>query len=296
MSEPLRISAADGYALGAAVLGAPVRSGPVVVISGATGVRQRYYARFAGWLAERGATVVTFDYRGIGESRPHRLRGFRARMRDWGELDLEGVLAFARREWPHRPLVSIGHSVGGQLLGLPPSNVALTRAVTVSSQSGYWRHWPGASKVAMAGLWFGLMPLAASAVGYFPGRLGIGEDLPAGVAQEWARWGRQPGFFTDDGVSSEGFARLAIPMQAWSFSDDTYAPRRAVDWLHGLYASAQLERLHLAPRDAGVKRIGHFGFFRETFRDSLWPRAASFVLGPGVSPRTDASQLLAAEC
>ena len=44
-------------------------SGPIVVIHSATGVQACYYARFARWLAGLGATVVTFDYRGIGKSR-----------------------------------------------------------------------------------------------------------------------------------------------------------------------------------------------------------------------------------
>jgi len=32
----------------------------------------------------------------------------------------------------------------------------------------------------------------------------------------------------------------------------------------------------------GLHRIGHFGFFREQFRQSLWPRAAAQLLGLGV--------------
>ena len=40
-----------------------------------------------------------------------------------------------------------------------------------------------------------------------------------------------------------------------------------------------------APADVQVRRIGHFGFFRDQFRQSLWPRAAAALaaLGGGVS-------------
>jgi len=31
------------------------------------------------------------------------------------------------------------------------------------------------------------------------------------------------------------------------------------------------------PRELGVKSIGHFGFFRERFRDSLWREAADWL-------------------
>ena len=39
-----------------------------VVIGGAMGVRQDYYAPFAQWLAGQGWRVTTFDYRGSGDS------------------------------------------------------------------------------------------------------------------------------------------------------------------------------------------------------------------------------------
>ena len=41
-----------------------------MLIVPAMGVDQRYYAAFASWLADQGYFVVTFDYRGMGRSRP----------------------------------------------------------------------------------------------------------------------------------------------------------------------------------------------------------------------------------
>lgn len=276
--DAVRLTATDGYCLAGHVSGGGNR-GPVLVINGATGVRQQYYARFAAWAAGQGATVLTWDYRGIGESRPHRLRGFPGSMRDWGHADLEGVLRFASQEWAGRPLVAVGHSVGGQLLGMAASNTLLSRVVTVGSQFGSWQLWPAPRKWAMAGLWYGLMPGVTHALGYFPGKLGIGADLPAGVALEWARWCRSRDFFLAHGVAREGYGRLAVPMLSFSFTDDTYAPKLAVDALHSLYVNAQLERVHLAPKDVGAKAIGHFGFFRDAFRDTLWERLGAFVFG-----------------
>ena len=276
MKNALRITAADGYALVGHVAGASQR-GPVLVINSATGVRQHYYARFASWAAGQGATVLTWDYRGIGESRPHRLRGFPGTMRDWGHHDLEGVLRFAQNEWSGRPLVAIGHSVGGQILGQAASNTCLTRAVTVGSQFGSWQLWPAPRKWAMAALWHGVMPGLTHTLGYFPGSLGIGADLPKEVALEWARWCRSRDFFLEHGVAREGYARLHIPMLSFSFTDDTYAPALAVDALHSLYVNAKIERRHLAPRDLGVKHIGHFGFFKDEFRHSLWEQLGEFV-------------------
>ena len=276
MPTPIRISATDGYALGARRFG-DQSAGPYVVIAGATAVKQAYYARFAAWLSLQGCTVLTFDYRGIGESRPARLRGFEARLRDWGERDLEGVLRFALEDKGSRPLHVIGHSVGGQLLGLAASNGSIDRIVTVGSQSGYWGHWSGASKLHKAAVWYALLPALGNTFGFIPGKFGIGEDLPKGVALEWAKWCRHPEYMLGHGVGKDGFARVKAPMRAISISDDDYAPKPAVDALHALYSGTQVERHHVSPKELETQAIGHFGFFRSTFQDSLWRNVSTFL-------------------
>ena len=285
MTEQLRIAAADGYALSARLSGRS-GTGPFVVINGATGVKQRYYARFADWAVVRGATVLTWDYRGIGESRPHRLEGFTGTMTDWGKHDFEGVLRFVAQEFGGRELVVVGHSIGGQILGQAPSNRLVRRALTVGSQLGSWHLWPGLKKLAMASLWFGVMPGVTKAVGRFPGSLGIGEDLPREVALEWAKWGRSENFFLDHGVSRDGYTTFQAPIVSYSFTDDDYAPKAAVDALHRLYTHAPLERRHLSPRELGVKAVGHFGFFRDQFAPTLWEAVRGFVF-QGAASRPD---------
>ncbi|HAW23379.1 MAG TPA: alpha/beta hydrolase, partial [Pseudomonas sp.] len=45
-----------------------------VLIAPAMGVKQGFYATFAGWLVDQGYLVVTFDYLGMGRSRQIPLR------------------------------------------------------------------------------------------------------------------------------------------------------------------------------------------------------------------------------
>ena len=71
--------------------------------------------------------VLTYDYRGIGASRPVRLAGCRYRWRDWGELDFEAVLGFLRQHPSAAPLLVVGHSVGGFLPGLAESGRLVDR-------------------------------------------------------------------------------------------------------------------------------------------------------------------------
>jgi predicted alpha/beta hydrolase len=262
----LELAALDGAPLAATLFvgGGGLRRRTVVIAS-ATGVRRRYYAPFAGWLAERGYDVVTFDYRGIGSSPGRR----RATMHDWGELDLAGVVSWARAR--SQRLGVVGHSVGGQLIGLLPRPSDLDAVVSIAGQSGDYRLWPMPLRLAMAALWYGVVPGVTHAVGYLPGALGVGEDLPAGVALEWARWCRTSDYLWGAEPDRVRYAEVRAPVLALSFAGDTYAPEAAVDALARLFVNADVDRRHLAQ-----PRIGHFGFFR-AHRRALWTDAGAFL-------------------
>lgn len=267
----ITLTAADGYRLAATSYG---DRGKSVLVMPATGVPQGYYAKFAAWLAGRGFRVLTFDYRGIGKSLRGDVRKVRARMRDWAQLDAAAALEFLGSGETR----IVGHSFGGQALGLLPGPERIASALIVGSQSGYWRHWPPLGRAWMWPTTHFALPCAARLRGYFPGsRLGFGEDLPKGVAIEWARWCRNPTYLVGDLGVEEQYARFSAPILAYAFSDDPFAPLRAVEALLALYPRAAAEVRKMAPRDLGVKSIGHFGFFREQFRDTLWREAAEWL-------------------
>ena len=65
-----RIPARDGYALAATLYRPTGAARGAVIVSSATAVPRRFYRHFAAELAGAGYTVVTYDYRGIGDSAP----------------------------------------------------------------------------------------------------------------------------------------------------------------------------------------------------------------------------------
>jgi predicted alpha/beta hydrolase len=268
------IPATDGFALAASTFEPVQAPRLVVLLVPATGVMRSVYAALAAWLAARGSAAVTWDWRGTGGSRPPSLRGFAASMREhWAQRDFAGVIAWAATRFPGTPLTAVAHSFGGQALGLTPNAALLRAAVTVAAQSGYWGHWrpPAAWRYAL--LWYVAMPALTHMLGYFPARFfRLGEDLPHGVALQWARWCRTPDYLGD----YTGHARFTAPLLVYGFSDDPYASPRAVDWLHARYSGARQERRRVTPGDLGVGRIGHFGFFRPEAA-ALWREAAAWL-------------------
>jgi predicted alpha/beta hydrolase len=115
-------------------------------------------------------------------------------------------------------------------------------------------------------------------LGYLPGWTGMGEDLPAGVAKEWAAWCQSPEYVM--GAKPDARSRFAAfdrPVLFYSFTDDDYAPRPAVEALVSALSGAEITHRRLRPVDVGDQPIGHFGFFRKQFAESLWPEALAFI-------------------
>jgi predicted alpha/beta hydrolase len=278
MSEAVEIETSDRVRLGATLYrprGATTRA---VAIQAATGVKQTYYADFAAYLAERGFGVLTYDYRGIGRSKPASLKGYRATMRDWATRDIPAAFDFLECAVPGARLMAVGHSFGGQIYGLLPRPERIAAALLVGAQSGYWRHWRGARRAAMWAVTHAFIPAITRLNGYAAAsRIGMGEDLPAGVALEWVRWCRHPEYLVGALGAHADYARFRAPLRIVAPTDDRYAPLPAVEALLRLYPSAPGEIRRVAPQAVGAQHIGHFGFFRERFRDTLWREAADWL-------------------
>jgi predicted alpha/beta hydrolase len=246
-----------------------------VLIVAAMGVDQRFYAPLANWLAGKEYLAATFDYVGIGRSRDRKPTQVQVDILDWARFDCDAMIAQLQHMAPGKKLYWIGHSLGGQLLGVLPDSLRLAKAITVASGSGYWRENSPQLRRRAWWLWYVVAPLATRAFGYFPGRrLRKVGDLPGPVMDQWRRWCLNP----DYALGAEGpwvrqaFASVQIPITSLSFTDDEMMSARNTESLHSHYTSSPRRMARIAPVDAGLERIGHFGFFRAQHQDSLWSR------------------------
>jgi len=284
------VAASDGFPLAATCFepaGPLTEPRTLVVVMAAAGVTRRHYRRFAAYLAERGSVAVTFDYRGIGDSRIGPIATTRMVMSDWGTKDAAGVIEWVRRTYAPGRVVVVGHSAGGQLVGVAANHDRVDAVLAIGAQSGYWRLWPLPDRVLMACLWYVAIPGITAVLPHFPSRwIGAGENLPRGIARQWARWCRSRDYILSEGDSIvERFAAYRGAIRAYQFADDQYAPPDAVRALVSFYRRAQPEIVRCAPADVHEDRIGHFGFFSERFRGTLWEDAMAWIDDPDAPPR-----------
>jgi predicted alpha/beta hydrolase len=277
-AETFTLNCADGYPLAANIHQAD-QAAAAVVIAPALGVPARFYAPYARYLTGRGLSALSFDYRGAGGSADGPVRGRDMRMADWGRLDIEAALAWAKRELRPAKLFLVGHSAGAQLAGLAATSEQLDGMVLVAGSAPHLRHYPLKSWPLLALTWHALGPVLSWRRDDFPARrTGLGSTrVPAGVVAEWSRWARAPDYMFDTrhGVDTARYRRLAMPLLSYCFADDSYATPAAVNALLAHYSAARIER-RTVPRPA-QGTIGHFGFFREHSADTLWRQSAGWM-------------------
>lgn len=283
MASLVRFRAHDGYELVGSLHtpSAERHAARVAVVHCGAGIPAERYERFAAFLAQAGVPTLTYDYRGIGRSRPADLRGFSAMMEDWAQYDCAAAIGWLRARFPAADMTGIAHSIGCLLVGGADNAAEQARLVLVGGHTGYYGDYRRRYRLQMTLVWHILMPALTHVVGYFPGRrLGLGDDIPARPALQWAR--RRSPELRSSGTGSDDLrtrrlldrcAALQRPALLVSIADDAFATASGNERLMGYYpALFPRTSVRFTPADAGVRRIGHFGFFSRRTGPPLWPR------------------------
>lgn len=267
--EALRFASHDGTALQGrwfAPAGVPWSA---VLIAAAMGVEATYYAPFAQWLAQQGAAVLCFDFRGVGASRPTgSLRHVDADLDLWTQ-DQDAALGVLAARCPGVPLLVVGNSLGAQLAASLASRERLAGLLAVSMGSGYVGHLvPGFRPQARLFLHV-VAPAATALCGYFPGaRLRVVGDLPRGVMQQWRRWCLSPEYL----LSAEGrhalYRSAAFPLVSLYAPDDEMLGEAGARLMFNAHGNGRCFELL---QSVGGQRVGHLGVFKERHRATHWP-------------------------
>jgi predicted alpha/beta hydrolase len=250
---------------------------PVVVLWPAMGVPARYYRPFAGRLRAAGLAVVVVDLRGTGSSTPRPSRASRYGYADLA-TDVGAVLEALKPRLDGRPVVLLGHSLGGQacLLHLAlhgDADVAGLALVAVGLP--YWRLYRWSRRPvlpytqAIAGV--------SAVLGYWPGWT-FGGRQARGVIRDWAytaRTGRYPALAGADAEAA--LRRVTTPVLAISVEGDRYTPAPTMDHLAGKLSAAPVVRERYTRAQAGAP-LDHFGWVRAG--GPLADRVAAFARAP----------------
>lgn len=234
-----------------------------IVLAGATGVPQGFYRKFASYAVAQGFNVLTFDYRGIAQSKQGDLKDLDMSYLDWGQYDAAAAVDAMYEK--NTPLFLVGHSFGGHALGLLPNHHLLSAAYSFGTGAGWagWMEKKEAIKVRI--LWNFILPILVKWKGYMAwNAFGMGEDLPIGVYRDWKKWCSYPNYFFDIPEFEylrDKYAEISIPFVSAISTDDLWATPKSRYAFCKHYINCELEMPTIVPEPG--QTIGHMGYFRE---------------------------------
>ncbi|CAM3030290.1 alpha/beta hydrolase [Chryseobacterium flavum] len=270
--EKLILTTEDHVPLAAHLFMPEKSNGKLLLINSATGVKQQVYFSFAQYFSDHGFTVITYDYRGIGLSKPQNMRGFHGSMRLWGSKDYKELTRYIRRKFPDYKKYCLGHSVGALILGMNKDSEMFEELIFVGTQNAFVGHLRTRTKIE-AYLGFGIVqPLTTSLFGYFPANwFGLGESLPKNCAYDWRTLilNRKSTNRLLEKIDdySKNLKQKVFVIRA---EDDVWLTEKGVlSLLNDTYPNLKPTYRLIRTSESDKKEIGHVNFFR-SYNKKLW--------------------------
>ena len=279
MQEHVCVTCEDGYTLSATLFRPESAPRGAILIAPATGIKRQFYASFATFLADYGYAVLTFDNRGIGDSLNESIRHCKADLVAWGKQDMPAALDTLMYHYPDTQYFLVGHSAGGQLIGLMHNADKLSAFINYGSSSGSLRNMRPRYRLKAHFFMNVFIPVSNLLLGHTRSNwVGMGEPLPKGVARQWRQWCNGSGYVkTSFGseVTEHQYEDLAAPSKWIIASDDDIANEQNLKEMIDVYGASKSRYCVLFPAACGLDNIGHMRFFsRQSQR--LWPLVTNF--------------------
>ncbi len=254
-----------------------------VMIAPATGIKRQFYHKFATFLAKKGFGVITFDNEGIGESLSTDLAKCDASLISWGRHDMPAVLDALQDEFVEANYHLLGHSAGGQLIGLMPNYKALSSVFNVACSSGRIKNMAMPYKIKAMGFMDVFIPVSNLVLGYTPAdKITMGEPLPRGVARQWREWCNGAGYIKTalgKSIHTHFYDEIDMPALWLGFSDDEIANSQNMDDMIRVFPQMPVDKHFLHPKDFGLNSIGHMRYFSSKTQakaPELWQMAVDW--------------------
>lgn len=273
--ESFWISCKDGYQLAAQFYPVLNSDKPYpILICPATGITKNFYHAFAQWLNQQGYPVLSFDFRGIGESLHGALKDSTASINDWGIYDIPAAIETLLNRTQAEKVIIVGHSAGGQLLGIASNYHKVAKVLAIAGSTGHVKGLKGKTKVLAPVMFNVIFPVSSLVKGYGATQfIGMGENLPKNVAKQWAEFCSKPGYVMNaigKTIFEDYHQQIQCPITSFWATDDEIATHSNVKDLLRLYPNAQTKLIELNPQQLGYKRIGHMLMFKKSHQ-KIWP-------------------------
>jgi predicted alpha/beta hydrolase len=162
------------------------------------------------------------------------------------------------------------------MVGLMDNHKKIDHLFFIASSTGYWRDMSSPYKWLPAFYWYFMIPIHTKLFGYVNAmKVNQGENLPKGVALEWRKWCTNPDYFEPEfgkSLNPVFFDQITTPIKSIQIQDDPLANKTTANKLLKYFKNAKIDIEEINPKDYGLKKIGHTGFFSRKFKNTLWTK------------------------
>lgn len=281
MQEPhIPIPCEDGFTLNGTLFIPEKTPKAAVMIAPATGIKQGFYKAFANYLSQNGFVAITYDNRGIGASVGKSINASNPSLTHWGVLDMTAVLECLKLRFPSLEYHLVGHSAGGQLVGLMKNARELKSMFTYASSSGSLKHMKYPYKIKASFFLNFFIPVSNFIFGHTKSNwVGMGAPLPKEVGREWTRWCNGKGYVAVDlgtRIKNHEYDGLIFDTLWVHAEDDEIANTANVKDMLRVYPKITYKIISLSPNDYGFTALGHMKFFSSK-KSKLWSLATDWL-------------------
>lgn len=281
MTTRINLTCNDGVELNATIFDPALDQTPnaSLIIAPALGVPQRFYTAFAHFCSDQGIRTLVFDYRGTDDT-PQKTVKARFRLAEWGKLDLAAAISYCQ-QW-QQPIHLVGHSVGGQIVGLADNCTQLKSIHLIAASAPYWKRWSTPNNLIMLFSSFILFPAITKLSNNFnTKRYGLGSQfIQSSIISDWASWMRQPDYLFGSSfeLDIQAYQSITSPIYSYAISDDKLAPLQNIKHLNSAFSKADVRLIEVSTADVDAESIGHTGLFRQKIGQRYWPKITNAIL------------------
>ncbi len=273
-TEPFETKCDDGVKLPGVLL-IPEQPKAVIQFNCGTATKKEFYLPFLTHLAEYGYLCCLWNYRGSDEW--DSLKNSSYTFTDYGAKDMPAIKSYLQQRFPHLPFIILGHSAGGQQVGFMNNLDGVTSAIYLAVSSGYYPNMPLSYRLKAYFFFYLFSPFSVWRNGYVKAKpFGFMENLPKKVVFQWRDWLEKENYFFDEkfyGITTPigHYKNFQFPIHVYYSTDDTIsnAKNTAAFW-RNVKSEQPITFTELSPKQFGLKKIDHFGYFKKSMKDSLW--------------------------
>lgn len=230
-----------------------------LIINNGARVSKDKYNDFAMYISQKNINVLTYNYTDVGAS-INSLKKSKTGIKDWANSDFKKIITHITSINKKAKIFVLGHSLGGQIIGLSDDYHKIQGIVLIATQSGYWKHWSFPLNILNYLTWNFYIPIILKKYNFLPkGKDKNLTDMPKKAALEWMSWCQSKNYLFDYIPKSERYYhKITCPLLSISFNNDIYATKEAVNWFTSQYINAKIIRKHYTSK---VTKFSHSAAF-----------------------------------